>query len=53
MREESLSREELTDLINAHRAPGQGPLPVPTGSPTEYDRRIPIPAGLAARAGKA
>jgi cell division protease FtsH len=35
MREESLSREELTDIINAHRAPGQEPLPVPTGRPTE------------------
>jgi cell division protease FtsH len=53
MREESLSREELTDIVNAHRAPGQESLPVPTGSPTEYDRRIPTPAGLAARAGKA
>jgi hypothetical protein len=35
MREESLSREELTDIINAHRAPGQEPLPVPIGRPTE------------------
>jgi cell division protease FtsH len=34
-REESLSRDELTDIINAHRAPGQEPLPVPTGRPTE------------------
>src|SRR5205085_452093 len=33
MREESLSREELTDLINTHRAPGQEPLPVPSGPP--------------------
>jgi cell division protease FtsH len=35
MREESLTREELTDLINAHRAAGQEPLPVPAGPPTE------------------
>jgi cell division protease FtsH len=35
MREESLSREELTDIINTHRAPGQEPLPVPTGRSTE------------------
>jgi ATP-dependent Zn protease len=34
-REESLSREELTHIINAHRAPGQEPLPVPSGRPTE------------------
>src|SRR5205823_8300974 len=58
MREESLSREELTDLINTHRAPGQEPLPVPIGPPTEYDGRIPTPADRAgsaarARAGKA
>jgi cell division protease FtsH len=49
MREESLSREELTDIINAHRAPGQRPLPVPTGPPVAYDGRIPTPAGIAAR----
>jgi cell division protease FtsH len=35
MRDESLDREELTAIVNAHRAPGQAPLPVPTGSPTE------------------
>jgi cell division protease FtsH len=35
MREESLSREELMDIINAHRAPGQEPLPVPIGRPTQ------------------
>jgi cell division protease FtsH len=52
MREESLSHEELTDLINAHRAPGQEPLPVPTGPPAAYDGRIPTPAGIAARAGE-
>jgi hypothetical protein len=50
MREESLSREELTDIINAHRAPGQEPLSVPAGPPVEYDGRIPTPAGIAARA---
>jgi hypothetical protein len=52
MREESLSHEELTDLINAHRAPGQEPLPVPTDPPAAYDGRIPTPAGIAARAGE-
>ena len=35
MRDESLDREELTAIVNAHRAPGQAPLPVPTGPPTE------------------
>jgi cell division protease FtsH len=34
MRDESLDREELTAIVNAHCAPGQAPLPVPTGSPT-------------------
>jgi cell division protease FtsH len=52
LREESLSREELTDIVNAHRAPGQEPLPVPTGPPTEYDGRIPTPAGIAAPTGE-
>jgi hypothetical protein len=35
MRDESLDRDELTAIVNAHRAPGQAPLPVPTGPPTE------------------
>jgi ATP-dependent Zn protease len=35
MRDESLDREELTAIVNAHRAPGQQPLPVPTRPPTE------------------
>jgi ATP-dependent Zn protease len=35
MRDESLDREELTAIVNAHRAPGQAPFPVPTGPPTE------------------
>jgi cell division protease FtsH len=52
LREESLTREELTDIISAHRASGQEPLPVPTGPPTEYDGRIPTPAGIAARTGE-
>ena len=34
LRDESLNREELTQIVNAHRAPGQEPLPVPAGSPT-------------------
>jgi cell division protease FtsH len=34
MREESLDREELTEIVNAHRAPGQEPIPIPTGQPT-------------------
>ena len=33
--EESLDREQLTAIINAHRAPDQEPIPVPTGPPTE------------------
>ena len=52
MREETLSREELTDIINAHRAPGHEPLPVPTGLPVEYDGRSPTPAGIAAHTGE-
>jgi cell division protease FtsH len=40
LREESLSREELTAIVNAHRAPGQAPLPVPTGPPTELARTL-------------
>ncbi|MBV9282597.1 MAG: cell division protein FtsH, partial [Chloroflexi bacterium] len=34
MREESLSREELTTIVNAHLPPGKTPLPLPTGQPT-------------------
>ena len=34
MRDESLDREESIAIVNAHRAPGQWPLPVPTGPPT-------------------
>ena len=34
-RGESLDRDEVTAIVNAHRAPGQAPLPVPTGPPTE------------------
>lgn len=34
MREESVDREELTRIVNAHRSPGQEPIPVPSESPT-------------------
>jgi cell division protease FtsH len=42
IREESLTREELTDIINAHRPPGVPPLPVPTGKPTLIGESEPL-----------
>jgi cell division protease FtsH len=35
VRDESLNRDELTAIVNAHRAAGQEPLPLPTGPSTE------------------
>ncbi len=34
LHDESLDREELTAIVNAHLLPGEPPIPVPTGPPT-------------------
>ena len=34
VRDESLDRVQFTAIVNAHRAPEQAPIPVPTGMPT-------------------
>lgn len=42
IRDESLTREELTDIVNAHRAADQKPLQVPTGQPTPIGETVAI-----------
>ncbi len=36
MRDESLDRNQLTAIVNAHRPDGMAPIPVPIGAPTLY-----------------
>jgi len=36
MRDESLDRNQLTAIVNAHRPDGMAPIPIPTGPPTPY-----------------
>jgi cell division protease FtsH len=42
IRDESLTREELTNIVNLHRAPGQETLPVPTGRPTPIGETVTV-----------
>jgi hypothetical protein len=37
-----LSREDLTAIVNAHRAPGQETIAVPSGEPTPIGESVPL-----------
>jgi len=41
IQDESLSREELTEIVNQHRAPDEEPIPLPTGEPTPIGELTP------------